>query len=140
MKNLNTLNDYRVRGARAMRTYGWAGDATCGLFELPSPIDGQALCVVASCGCDWEHVSVSRTNRCPNWPEMSFIKAKFFIDAETVMQLHVPSSDHVNDHPFCLHLWRPTGLEIPRPPKFMVGGMSRTEAERQVRAVSGAGA
>lgn len=91
------------------------------MFRLTSPIDGGVLTVVASSGDGWDHVSVSRTNRCPNWPEMEFVKRRFFKDDETAMQLHVPEADHVNFHPFCLHLWRPYDVEIPRPPEWMVG-------------------
>jgi hypothetical protein len=117
MRDLNTLNNYRINATRA---YGWNGDGTCGAFSLPSPIDGQALLVIASSSRGWDHVSVSRTNRCPNWPEMEFVKRKFFKNDETAMQLHVPVDDHFNRHPYCLHLWRPLQSEIPRPPGWMV--------------------
>jgi len=63
--------------------------------------------VMASAGMGWDHVSISRQNRCPNWPEMEHIKRLFFRDDETAMQLHVPPSDHISIHPYCLHLWRP---------------------------------
>lgn len=91
--------------------------------------------IMCSSDCGWEHVSVSRKNRCPNWAEMSFIKEMFFRDDETAMQLHVPRSDHVNDHPYCLHLWRPTSQEIPRPHGWMVGGVSSEEAEAKVKEI-----
>ena len=128
MKNLNTLNKYRNVSPEVRNFYGFVGDDTCGIFEIPSPIDGGGMRVVASSGCGWDHVSVSRRNRCPNWPEMAYAKSLFFGDDETVMQLHVPSADHVSDHDYCLHLWRPQTLDIPRPPKWMVGGMSRKDA------------
>ena len=99
---------------------------------VPSPIDKAMLRVIASCDYGWEHVSVSRANRCPNWPEMSHVKNLFFEDDETVMQLHVPTQDHVNDHQNCLHLWRPTQQEIPRPHAWMVGGMTPEQAEREI--------
>jgi len=41
------------------------------------------------------------------WGEMSFVKEMFFLDEEAVMQLHPPRSQYVNQHPNCLHLWRP---------------------------------
>ncbi len=108
---------------------GW-GDETCGAFKIESPIDGAHLRVIASCGAGWDHVSVSRKNRTPNYPEMVFVKNLFFRDDETVMELHVPSADHVNLHPNCLHLWRPQNVEIPRPPAWMVGPTpSQTVAE-----------
>ena len=77
--------------------------------------------LIASSGEGWDHVSVSRSSRCPNWPEMEHIKRLFFLDHETAMQLHVPPSEHVNHHPYCLHIWRPLGVEIPVPPSIMVG-------------------
>jgi hypothetical protein len=117
MRNLRALDVYRLD---LRRYYGWEGDESCGAFDLPSLIDGQSLRVIASSGSGWEHVSVSRSNRCPNWPEMEFIKRKFFGDDETVMQLHVPRSEHINEHPYCLHLWRPQHVPIPRPPDWMV--------------------
>jgi hypothetical protein len=87
--------------------------------------------IVAAAGLGWEHVSVSRRNRCPNWAEMSHVKDLFFNADETAMQLHVPASEHVNDHPYCLHLWRPIGQDIPMPPSMMVGGCSAEEAEAE---------
>lgn len=120
MRDLSFWNEYRDRSPQVVGVYGNAGDETCGVFHMPSPIDGQMLTIVASSGEDWDHVSVSRTNRCPNWPEMEFIKRRFFADNETVMQLHVPVKDHISKHPNCLHLWRPQKEQIPRPPEWMV--------------------
>lgn len=131
MRNLYEIDQYRQKTARIRAHFGGYGDETCGVFAIPSPIDGGELYIIASAGAGWDHVSVSRKNRCPNWPEMSRVKAFFFHDHETVMQLHVPSSDHVNDHPNCLHLWRPHNVEIPRPPKWTVGGCSLEEARRE---------
>lgn len=68
----------------------------------------------------WEHVSVSARGRCPTWAEMEFVRELVFLPEETVMQLSVPRADHVNVHPYTLHLWRPIGVEIPRPPKVCV--------------------
>lgn len=64
----------------------------------------------------WDHVSVSTERRIPLWAEMAFIKYVFWLPEETVMQLHVPTKQHINDHPFTLHLWRPLLVEIPLPP------------------------
>jgi hypothetical protein len=108
--NFDALRPYRLQ-------HGHDG----GAYEIPSPIDGASLMVIVSWGLGWDHVSVSRTNRCPNWPEMEHVKHLFFRDTETAMQLHVPRSDHINRHPNCLHLWRPQRAEIPRPPGILVG-------------------
>lgn len=121
MKNLYLLDIYRSQRPHIIEHYGWAGDDTCGVFYIPSPIDNEPMTVVASSGLGWDHVSVSRRNRCPNWPEMDHIKKMFFKDDETAFQLHVPPKDHINVHNYCLHLWRPQNEVIPMPPKEMVG-------------------
>lgn len=80
-----------------------------------------SLRIVASWGAGWEHVSISRRDKCPSWAEMDFVKRLFWDDEESVMQLHPPRSEWVNNHPYCLHLWKPIGQEIPLPPSWMVG-------------------
>lgn len=119
MKDLNILNNAR-NYKKEISIYGCNGDSGNGLFEILCPPTNRLLNVIASNGEGWEHVSVSTTKRCPNWTEMEFIKRIFFEADETVMQLHVPAEDHINLHPNCLHLWRPIGVEIPRPPAKMV--------------------
>lgn len=97
------------------------GDAHNGCFIVPArPPSTLKFKVIAGCGAGWDHVSVSLTNRCPNWRDMEFIKRLFFEDDETAMQLHVATDQHINTHHFCLHLWRPHDVEIPLPPTIMV--------------------
>jgi hypothetical protein len=96
------------------------GDETCGLFSIKLK-HGQAVFVIASTGMGWEHVSVSRRDRAPLWDEMCQIKAVFWDDDDCVMQLHPPKADWVNNHSYCLHLWRPLDQFIPRPPAYLVG-------------------
>ncbi len=139
MRDLHELDAYRITDKdRLWFTQGDAGDGNLGMFEVPSCTDRGVLRVIASNGDGWDHVSVSRKNRCPNWPEMSQIAAMFFRDNETAMQLHVPASDHVNNHPHCLHWWRPHGVEVPRPPAIMIGikeaGVLDGEKARQLAA------
>lgn len=31
------------------------------------------------------------------------------------------AADYVNNHPHCLHIWKPTETEIPTPPSILVG-------------------
>ena len=83
-----------------------------------------ALAIIASWGAGWEHVSVSRRDKCPSWAEMDHVKRMFWDDEEAVMQLHPPRSQWVNNHPRCLHLWRPIGQEVPLPPTVLVGVVS----------------
>ena len=113
MRNLRVLDAYRILNNKFYKN---DGDDTCGVFYISSPTDRQEMCVVASSGAGWDHVSVSRTDRCPNWTEMEHVKRLFFRDDETAMQLHVPPSEHRSLHPYCLHMWRPLDCKIPRPP------------------------
>lgn len=84
-------------------------------------ISGAPVRVIASDGAGWEHVSVSLKDRCPTWEEMYQVKALFWDDQDCVVQFHPPKSEYVNNHPYCLHLWRPIGVEIPLPPSLLVG-------------------
>lgn len=115
MKNLTELDQFRDSSAAVIRHFGTAGDSTCGVF-----FPNSQLKVIASSGEGWDHVSVSRRDRCPSWEEMEFVKRLFFKDDETAMQLHVPPTKHINNHPYVLHLWRPQGVEIPLPPPDFV--------------------
>lgn len=94
-----------------------------GLFHVPPKVPGRELRVIASDGEGWEHVSVSivGTTKTPTWAEMDYV-ARLFWDAEdAIVQFHPPRSEHVNYHEGCLHLWRPIGVEIPRPAAILVG-------------------
>lgn len=90
-----------------------------GMFVIP--YRRSVLKVIVSEGLGWDHVSISLTMRCPTWEELEHVRKLFFRDDETVMQLHVPAAEHVNVHPYTLHLWRPQSVEIPKPPAMMVG-------------------
>lgn len=117
-------------------------EAMYGAFQVLAP-SGAFLRLIVSTGMGWDHVSVSLSNRCPTWEEMCWVKGQLFKAGECVMQLHPPKRDHINCHPYCLHLWRPQTAEemvslkqtwgdqwddawtapppIPRPPREMVG-------------------
>lgn len=121
MKDLNQLNAYRL--AKAERNLcGAPGDSRNGVFKVF--VEGRSFFCIASDGGGWEHVSVSpcsqKRKTCPTWEEMSVIKDLFFEDEETVVQYHPPKSEYVNNYPYCLHLWKPLGKEMPRPPKEFV--------------------
>jgi hypothetical protein len=121
VRNLHELDRFRITDPAALaRVNGWSGDDRAGSFTITSPLDGATMVVVASNNDGWDHVSVSRKNRVPNWAEMSAIHRMFFKDDEVAMQLHMPPSDHINIHPFVLHLWRPHDSTIPLPPKIFV--------------------
>lgn len=79
-------------------------------------------------GPRWEHVSVTVRNRvvappprCPTWEEMCAVKAKFWAPTEWVQQFHPPVTEHVNNHAYCLHLWRAPEVITHTPPSILVG-------------------
>jgi hypothetical protein len=118
MRDLTLLDIWRSTETE-LHFAGTIGDHTCGAFLVP--VGNVKLNVIASNGEGWDHVSVSARDRTPTWDEMEAIKRMFFKDTETAMQLHVPPKQHINYHPYCLHLWRPHDNRIPLPPQWMVG-------------------
>jgi len=125
MRGVGQVERFRVKGGPMAST---SADGMNGMFVVPC--GNVRLHVIASDGSDWddcglpgeafEHVSVSLPARCPTWEEMDFVKRLFWRDDETVMQLHVPRTSHINMHNHCLHMWRPIGREIPTPPTACV--------------------
>jgi hypothetical protein len=107
----------------------YLGQPTDGLTNGCAYIDGpyRKLTIIFSDGLGWEHVSVSTPNRVPNWAEMCFVKNLFWSPDDVVVQFHPARSEYVNDHPFCLHLWRPCGRSFPSPPSVLVGYRRRGE-------------
>lgn len=98
---------------------------TFGAFFIPK--SRATLTVIAENGTgetSWEHASVRaqdyKGSRIPFWEEMCFIKDLFWNENEAVVQFHPPKSEHVNNHPHVLHLWKPVLFEIPRPPIIAV--------------------
>ena len=76
---------------------------------------------IMSWGAGFEHCSVSMPTRCPSWEQMCVMKELFWKDDEVCMELHPAKDNYVNNHPYCLHIWRPINQEIPIPPTIMVG-------------------
>jgi hypothetical protein len=105
-----------------------------GAFEIMGPC-GASLRIIANDANEpeadgWEHVSVSTGRRCPNWEEMCFVKDLFWDEEELVLQYHVPASQHINNHPYVLHMWRDTLHPHPRMPgSRMVGLQDITQEE-----------
>lgn len=126
------LNRARIRTGPMASTdeYGFNG-----AFELC--LTGQTVRIIASDGGGWQHVSVSLVGkyRTPCWGIMCQVKDMFWEPTDWVCQFHPAESEYVDIHPGCLHLWRPTMVEMPHPPSWMVGpkGMQtpETEAEKQ---------
>ena len=76
----------------------------------------EEFAFIFSYGLGWEHLSVSLSKRCPIWEEMCFFKDQFWRPDETAIQYHPKVSNYINIHKYCLHIWRPIGIEIPMPP------------------------
>jgi len=115
---------------QAMKLASSPEDGRNGAFYLDGPCGKKLLCIASDGeeweaaglkGIPWEHVSVSTSSRPPNWEEMVFVKDLFWDAEDCVVQFHPPRSDYVNCHPYVLHLWRPIGVELPRPDSFAVG-------------------
>lgn len=124
MSNWAYLNQNRITRGQSKEYGSTPGDGFNGAFHIQ--IHGVQLLIIASDGMGWQHVSVSMPQHpkmTPSWPIMCKVKELFWDDEEAVMQLHPPKSRYVNQHPGCLHLWRPTepGVTIPLPLSLMVG-------------------
>lgn len=107
---------YRVRSGRMASDESYGNN---GAFMVP--FESFTFCVIASDGEGWEHVSVSLPTRTPSWKQMCFIKNLFWDDDDCVVQYHPAKSDYINNHPNCLHIWRPTDQKIPVPDPILVG-------------------
>lgn len=82
----------------------------------------RVLCIVSD-GGGWEHVSVStpKQKKCPSWKIMCRVKDLFWNDEDTVIQFHPAKDNYINNHPYCLHLWRPIAEKLPLPNPEFVG-------------------
>ena len=107
---------YRVQTSRFQSptgaSWGWFERGPLRILSSGSHHDGEFG--------EWEHVSVSRADRCPTWDEMCLVKDMFWHEQETVVQFHPAKSDYVQNHPFCLHLWKFRGGHR-LPPSILVG-------------------
>jgi len=112
----NVPNEYRIRDGVLGSTDGAGNDG-----DFLIPFESFNLRDIASDGMGWEHGSVSLPNRTPDWREMCFIEDLFWDAEDVVIQYNPAKSEYVNRHEDCLHLWRPTGMELPTPPKELVG-------------------
>lgn len=112
------INNTEIEKYRAVR-FSSINDGNNGLFIID--FKSTTLKIIASDQLGWDHVSVSTKNRCPNWFEMKFVKELFFDDEETVVQFHPKESQYVNNHEFCLHMWREHGVDYTLPPASFVG-------------------
>lgn len=78
-----------------------------------APLSGLSVIVSAAVEADghaWGHLSVALRNRMPAWSEMRALKDAFVGDREA-LTVYPRSSNYVNIHRHCLHLfWRLDGV------------------------------
>jgi len=117
VRDLLELNLFR-RCDWELRAHGCVGDGGNGCFIVP--YHGAELCVIASNGGGWDHLSISLATRCPTWEEMEHIRKMFARAGEVWLQYGLPPAKHINAHPYCLHWWRPQHREVKLPPSYMV--------------------
>lgn len=94
---------------------------------------------IMSWGAGWEHCSVSITDRykrTPSWEQMCFIKNSFWNEDECCVEYHPAKKDYVNNHEYCLHIWKPIDQEIPTPPSLMVGLKKDYSPEEMIKLIS----
>ena len=114
-ENNKEIEKYRIKALSS------ESDGNNGAFFVKFLKTNVTLKVIVSDGMGWDHVSVSLPRRCPNWEEMSFIKDLFFSEEETVVQFHPKKTEYVNNHPYCLHIWKKQNVEIDLPPSILTG-------------------
>ena len=110
-KDNQAIEKYRILTGRLGSNSSYGNN---GAFLIS--LGGRQVYVIASDQKGWEHVSVSMSKRCPTWNEMCMVKDLFWADDEVVIQYHPAKKGYKNDMPFCLHLWKPIGVELPLPP------------------------
>jgi len=110
-----------------------AEDGGTAQAQLLSSKKSHFASIQFSWGGGWDHVSVSFSNRCPTWEEMCEVKSMFFDPDETCIQYHPKQEDYINDHKYCLHIWKCQYGVFQTPPWWMVGrkdGVSQSEIMR----------
>lgn len=70
-------------------------------------------------GKEWIHLSIAHPKRMPDYEELCEVKDEFLGKDVEAYQKFVAKKDHVNIHPFCLHLW--CCVEGPQLPDFTRG-------------------
>lgn len=104
-RNLTVLDEYQ--------------DGIMGIWT--DPLTAKRYTYVFSWGEGWEHLSVSTPSKTPTWDIMCRFKNMFWNEDETCIEYHPAKEDYVNMHPYCLHIWKPIGIELPKPPTILVG-------------------
>ncbi len=93
-------------------------------------VSGKNLNFIFSYQIGWEHLSVSMPSKTPSWDQMCRMKDIFWNKNEACVEYHPKEEDYINNHPHCLHIWRPTEVELPTPPHWLVGFKSEEEKQQ----------
>lgn len=127
MSNWKYLNQCRA-GTGMFRTA--PDDGFNGFFCLI--LNRMKVKAIASDGEGWQHVSVSidQSTFPPSWSIMCQVKDLFWEPQDWVIQFHPAQSEYVNQHPGCLHLWKPLNQAMPIPDSLMVGIRSEQDLAR----------
>ena len=108
-------------------------DGFSGLVHM----SGYTASIIVSDGAGWEHASISpMRNVTPSWDDMCKLKDLIWNDDETVIQIHPPKDQYVNNVGNCLHLWRCTYKDMLLPPSCLVGirkGQTRASLEKEIK-------
>lgn len=56
-------------------------------------------------GLRWMHLSFSHRNRTPTYENMALVKETFVGEHRKAIMVLPGKHEHVNVHPYCLHLW-----------------------------------
>lgn len=106
---LNRIEEWKLLPPRGhWRTLGWKwidwveGSAGYGKGDLTALLSAH----VERDGNRWLHLSLGRRTMLPSYEELQDAHRAFLGD-RLAYQLFMPESEHVNLHPFVLHLWAP---------------------------------
>jgi hypothetical protein len=112
LEKLSRANRWRIKtGAMASTELdGWNG-----MFLVP--LEGELWHVMISDQMGWKHLSVTNAQKkmLPSWTVLGRLKDLFYGDDEWACQFFPAKEDYIDDHPFCLHIWKPLDEELPRP-------------------------
>lgn len=97
---------------------------------------GKYLNFIFSYQLGWEHLSVSMPGKTPTWDQMCIMKDIFWNEDEACVEYHPKKEDYVNMHEHCLHIWRPTDVELPTPPHILVGFKDEEEKKQFLQLAS----
>lgn len=63
-------------------------------------------------GKEWMHTSYSRKNRTPTYEDTIFIKENFIGKDLKAIMVFLKEEEHINIHPYCLHLFNCTNGDV----------------------------